>query len=51
MFISHDLSTVRAICDEVMILYAGQAVEFGSRSALLTSASASLYRPADLVGA
>ena len=35
MFISHDLSTVRAICDEVMILYAGQAVEFGDRSALL----------------
>ncbi len=36
MFISHDLSTVRAICDEVMILYAGQAVEYGHRSALLT---------------
>lgn len=37
MFISHDLSTVRAICDEVMILYAGQAVEQGDRSALLAS--------------
>jgi peptide/nickel transport system ATP-binding protein len=36
MFISHDLSTVRAICDDVMILYAGQAVEYGDRSALLT---------------
>jgi peptide/nickel transport system ATP-binding protein len=35
MFISHDLSTVRAICDEVMILYAGQAVEYGNRGALL----------------
>jgi len=35
MFISHDLSTVRAICDEVMILYAGQMMEFGSREALL----------------
>jgi peptide/nickel transport system ATP-binding protein len=34
MFISHDLSTVRAICDEVMILYAGQMMEFGSREAL-----------------
>jgi peptide/nickel transport system ATP-binding protein len=34
MFISHDLSTVRAICDEVMILYAGQKVEFGSRHAM-----------------
>jgi peptide/nickel transport system ATP-binding protein len=35
MFISHDLSTVRAICDEVMVLYAGQVVEYGNRSALL----------------
>ncbi|MBV9735361.1 MAG: ABC transporter ATP-binding protein [Acidisphaera sp.] len=35
MFISHDLSTVRAFCDEVMILYAGQRVEFGQRRALL----------------
>ena len=36
MFISHDLSTVRAICDEVMILYAGRRVEFGPRAALGT---------------
>jgi peptide/nickel transport system ATP-binding protein len=35
MFISHDLSTVRAICDEVMILYAGQVVEYAGRNALL----------------
>ncbi|TFV37352.1 ABC transporter ATP-binding protein [Bradyrhizobium niftali] len=34
LFISHDLSTVKAICDEVMILYAGQMMEHGSRSAL-----------------
>jgi peptide/nickel transport system ATP-binding protein len=34
MFISHDLSTVRAICDEVMVLYAGWKVEFGSRAAM-----------------
>ncbi|MCP3371780.1 ABC transporter ATP-binding protein [Bradyrhizobium cajani] len=34
LFISHDLSTVKAVCDEVMILYAGQMVEHGSRSAL-----------------
>jgi peptide/nickel transport system ATP-binding protein len=36
MFISHDLSTVRAICDEVMILYSGQMMEIGSRAALNT---------------
>jgi peptide/nickel transport system ATP-binding protein len=34
MFISHDLSTVKAICDDVMILYAGQKVEAGSREAM-----------------
>src|SRR5690606_15919009 len=27
LFISHDLSTVRAVCDEVVILYAGERVE------------------------
>ena len=27
MFIGHDLKTVRAICDEVMVLYAGRIVE------------------------
>jgi peptide/nickel transport system ATP-binding protein len=35
MFISHDLSTVRAICDRIMILYAGRIVEHGSRDAVL----------------
>ncbi|MCA6119963.1 ABC transporter ATP-binding protein [Bradyrhizobium sp. WSM 1738] len=34
LFISHDLSTVKAVCDEVMILYAGQMMEHGSRRAL-----------------
>jgi len=34
LFISHDLSTVKAVCDDVMILYAGQMMEHGSRSAL-----------------
>jgi peptide/nickel transport system ATP-binding protein len=27
MFISHDLNTVRAICDEVAVMYAGEKVE------------------------
>ena len=27
MFISHDLKTIRSICDDVLVLYAGQVVE------------------------
>jgi peptide/nickel transport system ATP-binding protein len=34
LFISHDISTVRAICDEVIVLYAGCKVEAGNRHAL-----------------
>ena len=33
MFISHDITTVRAICDEVCVLYAGRQVELGPRLA------------------
>ena len=33
LFISHDLSTVRAVCDEVVILYAGERVEAASQAA------------------
>ena len=29
MFISHDISTVRAVCDDVIVLYAGRRVEAG----------------------
>ena len=34
MFISHDISTVRALCDDVLVLYSGQCVEAGQRDAL-----------------
>jgi peptide/nickel transport system ATP-binding protein len=34
LFISHDLSTVRAVCDDVMILYAGRQVELGPAASL-----------------
>ena len=37
MFISHDLHTVRSVCDAVMVLYAGHAVESGSRHAIETA--------------
>jgi peptide/nickel transport system ATP-binding protein len=34
MFISHDINTVRAICDEIVVLYAGRKVESRRREAL-----------------
>ncbi len=34
LFISHDLSTVRAVCDEIAIFYAGELVELASQEAL-----------------
>ena len=34
MFITHDLETVRAIADDVLVLYAGQTVEMASRASL-----------------
>jgi peptide/nickel transport system ATP-binding protein len=33
MFISHDLNTVRAVCDDIVVLYAGQKVEALGRDA------------------
>ncbi|HRQ35203.1 MAG TPA: ABC transporter ATP-binding protein [Chiayiivirga sp.] len=33
MFISHDINTVRAICDEIVVLYAGRKVEVRPREA------------------
>jgi peptide/nickel transport system ATP-binding protein len=43
MFISHDLNTVRAVCDDIVVLYAGNKVEsvprasFGGRGSIRTS--------------
>ena len=34
LFISHDLATVRSIADEVMVMYAGRAVQTGPRAGL-----------------
>jgi len=36
MFISHDISTVRAICDEIAVLYSGRRVERSPRAAFRT---------------
>jgi len=35
LFISHDLSTVRALCDQVMILYFGRRLEYARAGAML----------------
>lgn len=37
MFISHDLSVVRHVADEVMVMYLGQVVESGPRDAIFNS--------------
>jgi len=36
MFITHDLATVRAIADEVIVMYQGQIVEHGEKDAMFT---------------
>ncbi|WP_157017917.1 dipeptide ABC transporter ATP-binding protein [Mesorhizobium xinjiangense] len=36
VFISHDLSVVRYIADEVMVMYFGEAVEYGTRDAVFS---------------
>ena len=37
LFISHDLSVVKHIADEVIVMYLGRAVEKGSRDAIFTT--------------
>jgi dipeptide transport system ATP-binding protein len=37
VFVSHDLSVVRHIADEVMVIYLGHAVELGGRDAIFAS--------------
>lgn len=37
VFISHDLSVVRYIADDVMVMYFGEAVEYGSRDAVFSN--------------
>ena len=39
VFISHDLSVVRYIADDVMVMYFGEAVEYGSRDAVFSNPS------------
>jgi len=39
VFISHDLSVVRHIADEVMVMYFGEAVEYGTRDEVFSNPS------------
>ncbi len=43
VFVSHDLSVVRHIADEVMVIYLGSAVEIGAKEAIFEVSPASLY--------
>ena len=36
MFITHDLATVKAIADEVVVMQSGKVVEQGQKSAMFT---------------
>jgi dipeptide transport system ATP-binding protein len=44
VFISHDLSVVRYIADEVMVMYYGEAVEYGTREAVFSDPQHSYTR-------
>ncbi len=37
LFISHDLDTVRAVCDRVCVMYLGRIVEIGEREAIFSA--------------
>jgi dipeptide transport system ATP-binding protein len=49
LFISHDLSVVRHIADEVMVMYLGVPVEMGSRQAIFDQPAPPLH-PGPAVG-
>ena len=51
LFISHDIATVKALCDEIVVLYKGTRVESGVSRQLCRRAFPSLYRSADRIGA
>ncbi len=44
VFVSHDLSVVRHIADEVMVIYLGSAVELGKRAAIFDGPQHPIHR-------
>ena len=51
LFITHDIATVRAIADEIVVMYQGKVVQQGPKSQGAVAAASRLYRAAPLVGA
>ncbi len=49
LFITHDVATVRAIADEVVVMQRGRVVDQGRRSAIFTQPPR-LHRPAVFIG-
>jgi len=39
LFISHDLSTIQAVCDEIVVMYQGEKVEQIASRAVLSGAA------------
>ena len=50
MFITHDLATVRAIADEVVVMKDGQCGGSGTKDGHVYPAASRLYRPAAELG-
>ena len=44
LFITHDVATVRAIADEVLVMQRGRVVDHGSRSAIFHATAPGLHR-------